>query len=663
MFKLLSIILQLGLFLGPVEASALKAADKAEIGIVQLLKNPGFELGKAKWSATGGSFTIDTSTPSSGGGTAVFDASAVDQLLQSSLEVVPTRLEGNRCLALVNYEYSGTAGDYQLEVQDGTNVIATAPLDPVTGMQPQHQIFTCPSSGSVRLQVRSLVADPGAIRLDDAHQGSPELRQVDVASAELVAEAKYANSGCIWATTSAVFADFPTQAACDSIIVLSSNYAVDTTDNDLPDIDFNYLPSGVYVVDVEAPIGNNTSATSDNHVRISDGTDVGPVTYLKTATSTSTDVQTKHVQAVFTYTSGGARNFKIQGTRSANTLQLFGSGLDAIELSFKVSRFPLGSEKALSLHSQEWHIDANIGGANPQMGTSAVTAYTEITNAGLDLVLNNGSASAEIACASGTAPEGLTCNGAAVNESIGIAFIPPRAGIYEACMTFGHFTDVRTTTGASVDATFQLVETSELSSAVVQEGNERTPTRVYTNSTAAQIDINSHKRCGLFKFDSVSKKVIRLEFEQAITATISNNEIIADRNTDRGQRDIHVTVRPWVSNSAVIIPDAVTSPSEGSGVKMCSWYGDQTATVTQEVGNCIDSTVDNGTGDYSFNFISGYWTSAPNCQVVGVFGSGPAGQEENRWIKTQSTSLLRIASTIDGNSAADRDSSIVCHGK
>lgn len=195
-----------------------------------------------------------------------------------------------------------------------------------------------------------------------------------------------------------------------------------------------------------------------------------------------------------------------------------------------------------------WFIDANIGGSQVAV-PSIVSSYTEMTNSGLDLVINTskGSAPAEIACASGTASVGLTCNTPAVAESVGHAFVPPKTGKYKACYAFTHYGV------GSAEGTFQLIETPNNSVTVLQEGGERVS--FYTNAS----QYSPFRVCGVFKFEDTNKKTIRLMTEVSANGTTS---IVAmDRNASLGQRDLHITVEPIVENIQASLQGYVSIPS------------------------------------------------------------------------------------------------------
>lgn len=269
-----------------------------------------------------------------------------------------------------------------------------------------------------------------------------------------------------------------------------------------------------------------------------------------------------------------------------------------------------------------WFIDANIGGGNPSLGTSAVSSYTELTISTLDLVVNasKGSAPAEIACASGTASTGLTCT--AVNESVGIAFTPPKTGKYEVCSNFTHSSYQ---SSGSLTSVFQLIETTNTSSAVVNEGGERVVT--LNNSNAINNNGYPIRVCGVFNFLDTSKKTIRLSYEQVVAGAITHSLVIADRDASAGQRDIHFTVKPIVENiqaslqgynstNGAVNPEFFTvSYGTTNSTTACT---SSPCTYLDQIGNYASSITRQSTGIYFLNTVETY----SKLKCTGNTGSG-----------------------------------------
>jgi hypothetical protein len=313
----------------------------------------------------------------------------------------------------------------------------------------------------------------------------------------------------------------------------------------------------------------------------------------------------------------------------------------------------------VTVDKQGWRIDANIGGANTSMLSTDVTSYTEITDAGLDLVLGAGSATAEIPCSSTNPSTGLTC--AAGSESIGIAFSPPTQGTYDVCFAYTHLVDVNT--GGTVYATHQLVETPNNAQTILQEGSDRTTSGHTGNGTRIE-NFYPKRTCGTFTFSDTSKKTIRLMYEQETGGSINSNQLLIDRGAAFGNRDLDITVRRRVEFAdAVKFTNLVTS-REQIGERNCRFSVNMASgspVITSNPGSCISGVADNGVGEFTATFTSG-WTSGTSfmCQVT------EASSNFNRCVnvdsKTSSTTRFEGGVCDTGLNSDDYAVDVFCVG-
>lgn len=544
--KSLTIFLTAFLFIfAPQFGSALlKEQDRAilEGGDRNLLPNPGFEARKSGWSITGGgTFTIETAAPGAGNLSGKWNPSATGEFFRSELIPIPEGLKNRPCSLVLDYKWAGVDDEIKINVDDGTSGLGSVDLkasatdwrtsDPIT--------FTCPGSGSIRVELES-TADAAEISLDSNRLG--KLKEVQVSQTLLVAHASYPLTGsCNWVLTSASFADFPTVAACPSIVVDFSTFAVDTADNNLPDIDFDDLPSGTYLVEMRLT-ANVTVTSAAFGFRLSDGTTNGPECSRNQDTASNNETSHLTCSLAVTYPESGPRNFKIQGRATSGEVKIFNAGSGVT--TFKVWKVPGSAAEAITFQTVGWHVDVNIGGGNPDLGSASVASYTEITDSGLDLVVNPGSEPAEIACIDGTPPEGLDCNSAAVDESVGVAFNTIFNGEFKVCAAFSH--EMQVGDNSKVGVIFQLAETPLASTALTQLGKDRTQHLCTSTNTGASSNCGVPVRtCGTFIFNSVGKKVVRLFYEQnEETGNANSSLVLLDRLAASGQRDLHWTVRP-----------------------------------------------------------------------------------------------------------------------
>jgi hypothetical protein len=142
-----------------------------------------FEDGTSLWTASGGSFTVESSSPLNGLQSGKFNASASSQTLSSAEYLIPAGFEGRKCqLHIPFYKYaSGTAGDYNVKVLDGEDtVLLTAINFEVTGSTATSAIisaFDCPAlngandSDKLKVVITS-TANAGDLIVDDIFLGS-----------------------------------------------------------------------------------------------------------------------------------------------------------------------------------------------------------------------------------------------------------------------------------------------------------------------------------------------------------------------------------------------------------------------------------------------------------------------------------------------------------
>lgn len=581
-----------------------------------------FESGDppSAWVSSGGTFVAETVNPLNGGQSGLWDPSVSAQNLDSPLKTVPITLEGNSCLARIFYKWeTGSAGDIKLQALDSSSAILNQiDLVPTTGQVKEAFVtFTCPTADTIRLRLTS-TTNANVITVDDAHLGS-NIKEIQVASSEIAFAGGYAaTANCIWIRTNTANGAFGVDADCPGIStdITASGVVVDSSDDDLPTLKFTSLPPGNYKLIWRINTVVVTAATNATFLirDVTNSVDLDSVGYSST---TANQNQPATLIATFTQTVAGAHDFEIFGSSSAGAINLSAQSSTQFlaKNSIVLTRFPLASETALSFNLANWHIDANIGGANPSLGASDQTTYIPIVDAGggLDMVLRTGSHAAEIGCSGGNAPTGLTCG--AGNEGVSVAFAPPEAGKFEVCFDLSHFV----TLGASgvIAATFQAIETTLTSDVVGQLGGTRKLSEPADSNISAT---NPLYVCGGFTFNNVEKKLIRLMYEQSATATVTTNILLADRDADTGQRDIRVTVRRWSERRGGISFDNLTESANKAGAKdiaySITWQGSGVPIVEFDSGNVIDSIVDVGTGDVTINYVSGTAVNPIVCLCV-----------------------------------------------
>lgn len=319
---------------------------------------------------------------------------------------------------------------------------------------------------------------------------------------------------------------------------------------------------------------------------------------------------------------------------------------------------------AISIDKLGWRIDANIGGANPALGTSTITSQTEIVDAGLDMVLQSGSASAKIPCSSTNASTGLTCSSG--SEGLGVVFQPPTAGAYEVCAIFTHESNVGSS--GSVNSYFQLNETAASSQTIIQSGNARQASGEDAGSgSGGHGSFDPHNLCSTFTFSDTSERTVRLMYTQVTGNTVFTNRIHGDRDANKSARDVKFSVRRRVEFAdAVKFTNLVTTP-RSAGVKIESvMFGGASDPSECTSSPCtvyrsssgITSVTRSSTGVYVVNFATAF-SAAPDC--VTSYLRGSAANSFGR-ITSVGTTSTEVRFSDGNNNAIDSGASLVCVG-
>ena len=559
-------------------------------GGLNILANPNFESGTVNWTG-GGNLALETVDPGEGRQSARWNPSAAGQFLRSDAQEIPASLRGRGCLARFSYLWDtapASESDAVLRVTDGSSAL-TDDVDinsnNGTTWRDAFVAFECPESGNLVFELESNIDSPVLI-VDRMHLGSNTNEFIVETSGQMIAHAAYEpTAGCEWAKSTSSMGPFPIDTDCPAITVYSSTVPVDNTDNNLPDIDFDDLPAGRYEVTVTTTFEHSNATDFFAALAISDGTvtrgTLGPL-------SGSSEIDTVTLVGVFDHP-GGAANFAVHGfSDGVSNIKIhareFGGHNSPTHLSFTVKRFAKTQIPAVSLETQGWHIDANIGGGNISLGTGAVSDYTQMSNPSLDLIVNPGSAAVGISCSTPGSEEqevgDLTCAGSEGDETAGIVFNAPYTGKYYACAQLAweasHDSD-----GDILQLVLQVVHTSNNSTSILSEGGGRQYARIesvaVTNDQAVPFNV-----CGIFTLNA-GKNILQVYYEQNFGATPLNSRILLDRAGGAGQRDMHWTVIPLTQN----FPQAIAITED---------FGKFTPTVNA-ISN-LDSATAKGDWDY-----------------------------------------------------------------
>ncbi len=630
-----------------------------------ILANPGFENRSADWDASGSSTLFISSTEAFGNLAANWDPSATGEFLTSTAALVPDGLEAEGlCLAKALYRWTGgVVGEIEFQVFDGTSIIATIPFQPSTIWRQIIALYPCTTGGSVSMRLAS-TADAATIEFDSTYLGINYL-STEIGASGVVAAGFFEHAAsCKWENAGTTVDAFPVDVGSDCVVMTSvseeGGVSIDLTNTQLPEINLINLSPGNYVVTATFMALGSAGASRPTFA-LNDGTDTRGHAAIRPADAGEGSVVT--MVANFKYTTTQAtKTFALFSSTTAGSAQidLSGGAGDTSRLNFQVIRYPLETQSAITLSTQGWNVNANIGGAIVDLGAGDQATYTGMTNGGLTLTTNAGSQPVFQACA--TTEEGVasTCSG---DESVGFATSIPYAGLYSVCMTFNH----NKADGGIIATVFQIVETGNANQTILKEGMGR-PT---SGEGATSVDITAPVYvCGEFNFDSAGKKTIRLFYEQEGDGTIDTSALILDEDPNRGQQDLHIFMYPLsqgfpmsiITTESTITP-GVVNPRFGSA----RVDGSASCVVSNVKGNIagpswISFGTHPATGKCQMDILAGYFQNDPNCQVTAVGASGTGPEVCRVGVLATTTSVETLCFTSTTAADADNAFNIECHG-
>lgn len=185
MKKILSLILS-ALIATPLQAAPLTNTQSSQLKEINLLDNPGFESGKLRWTASGGTFTLDTSSNLGYGGASAAWTPSGTQTFCSATVTVPKGIYGAVGKASIAYK-GGDSTHYTWAVEDGSSTILQKHLITTsTNFTVDSLTFQIPTSGSLKLCVIASASativylDQMFLGFDDRVQvfGSPEINVI-----------------------------------------------------------------------------------------------------------------------------------------------------------------------------------------------------------------------------------------------------------------------------------------------------------------------------------------------------------------------------------------------------------------------------------------------------------------------------------------------------
>lgn len=615
-------------FVSSLAAAALSQSDKQSIPYENRAAsvNSGFENGISKWVSSP-AITLASATPQAGSKYAQWDSTSAAQTLTLGSIGRP---EGQLEVSCAVRVPSGTATHtFSVVESSGSTTVASMSIENSTTWRYQTLIFPSPSAGTLSIVFTSVAADEPSIDIDDCYVG----RARNVGSTDLITEPVaytpvYTGFGTVTNSTARSW-------RVGSYLFVESFFTIGTATG------------------VEAQMTLGFSGTSGNVTTASNLPTLSIAGHCSGDTASVTNFGNITIlqEASKTYVTFG-RHTSGQNGLTKNNGNAFNNSVN-VSCSFRVPIQGWAASTVVMPDAQGWYVDASISGANPSLGTASVTSYTGIENGSLTMTQNTGSAGVQIGCSSTNAPSGLTCSSG--NESLSVAFTPPKTGAYRACVTANHYIDAPAGS-INVVSTFQIVETATNAQTVIQEGKGK--------AMSGSVSISGDRReyrsvatCGDFVLSAGAQRMLRLMYETEISGTPDNHYIKADADSVLGQPDVHWTVFPLQDRATAILANSVSSAST-NGTHFNSSQVGSTGTVSKETGDWVSGSCSVASAVYTCTLVAGAFSTDPACHAT-IFGETT---NYNAVVTSASTSSVVVRTFDTANAAAAAAFALTCSG-
>ena len=617
-------IILLGLLAGLNAEAALSDLDKSVAAPRgNVLTNPGFEAGKAGWTASGGTFVTTNAAANkfAGAATGSWDSSSASQTLTAA-SVSITSGNGLSGANITGGCYFKVASTYTGKVQlfDGTNVLAEASItNSTSGFTPTYVTGIAPTSGTVSFRLISVASNEPIVYPDDCYFGRADgFNLFQVSQASQYGTLNYAATlNCTWPNTNTSYTDFPLDSDCPTPTVTGNASAPATK---IPGITFSTLPPGDYLVMVGITTSKSGGPTIIGY-RWHDGTSSGGDQFTD---STASSVPAT-ITGRFSYTTAQSNiTFRLQGFRTGGTNVQIGNEDNPFQV--KVYRFPTSSETALRPD-----LAVTFGGFSLTTSASdtpgGTGAWESVSNASWATKTLFGSATA----------------GTTANE---LSFIMPYmpAGSYEIVTNFSiQSASGATCFGAMFDGTTRVTQSADSNLA----------------SAADQNGIGS----GVLTYTSAqTNKEFRIQIHGSST---SDCRLQGSLPAAGGVKYFYI--KPVGVNIPVpLLVGSVTSNSSGlERVERVMVSEDPSActaspcTITNQSGSWVSSVTRASTGTYTVNINAGIFSAKPSCFVTSQVG-GAARWCNNNGANT--TTAVPIACATNAGASVDMAFQVMCMG-
>jgi hypothetical protein len=596
-------------------------------------KNFNFENGTGDWTASGGSFTNETSAPLDALKSGKFNSSATSQTLSSALVAMPEGFVGRKCqVHIPYYKYaSGTDGDYTIKVLDGSSNVLSGPdnllVTGSTATFPYFNTFDCPASGSSMKVVITSTADAGDLIIDDVFLGQGR-NVVGASQASFVGSAYFAGTAACggWTRTNVALGSFASDTDCPGPTVEFNPGpgTIQATDSDLPKVTVNNMPVGEYDVYFTAQIANSAGSGTEHAFAINDGTTTS-ATYTNSSNDGSATIT---VVGHFSYTTSANHTFELYGSASSGSVTIANDNTGLRRTSFRIYRYP----------------KSTIEGYTYDTMALAWSGYHDSTCSFARTNVAFGDFAADSTCVFG---ERRNVNFGTVTSRLsgsdklpGIVFTPKRIGTYYICA------DLNAGNAAGANSVMGVQMLDSANNVIASRGFKM---------DASSVGISL---CGFYYAASVSSETIRIEGKSGT----SDITIALGTGGDAIGWTIFATDQafpaPVFNTISKKVDSNVTGTKIGSALIAS---GCLTATVNNE--SMVVSGVSNSTGDCTMTLTTGYFSAPPVCTCSPYVANSGRTCTFNKTTPLAATTV-RFNVTAAASAAAEADEVLlICIGK
>jgi hypothetical protein len=599
--------------------------ESAYLNFKPILVNPGFENGSTKWTASGGTFTVTTTTADVGSGLRAgsWDSSSASQTLTSTAVAIPAGDYGANYEVSANLKCATGTCTHTIQAFDGTNIVASQRITSSLTYTRSTLNFVAPSSGNLSARIVSVNANEPILYVDDVYLG--RARNIgSSAQAQFVGSILWPKTtNCLWTRTSnSTFGSFSADSDCTTPTgsqLVGSAIAPGTK---IPAVSFSNLSPARYMIVAQGAF--NSGGAFQCGFSITDGTRRTTPVY---STSSGTAGQITGFIDISTATSS-TTTFEIQasgnGTNGECQINNTPNSPDMGDVSIQVYRFPSSSEIAVrpelqNLIASAYHSN-NCGWARSSSSYGdpagdATCTFTQVVN-------SNGTITSAL---SGSDP------------LPGVIFTPNTAGTYKVCVNGPSFS-----TGSGVGA-LQLLNST--SSVQLGEISSTTYTRI------------PFYMCGLVEASSISPVTVKLQIRNTAAA---NADI--DVNTSASDRTLYWTVEKITQNTpSPVLVGSVTSQSTGAlRVESATITNNGSACATSISSSSWITAQSRSSGVCTSTIASGVFASTPMCvcTAMQIPTAGGICAIDNT---ISATSINTVTRDVAGNQS-NQDRQLLCFG-